>query len=203
MKFLTTLAKVLPLLMASSLVMASMPLAPRAGSGGKMDMYGCMQSNEYYIANFAAYHSDPQQPKNEKTLLTALCQEIPSTGATQITVDLLDRDVRNKPVVVKVLDAAGKVLAETSPTVAKQGVVTVNANFPVAGNYETVVFVDDSDMHVNQLTSALHIPLTVALVTAGSSASLLNILMIVLGIAVFAFVLGKWVPSMLNAKPAA
>ncbi len=197
------LIKALPFLLVSSITTASVPLAPRAGAGGKMDMYGCMQSNEYYIANFAAYQTDPQQPKAEKALQTALCQEIPNAGATQVTVDLLDRDVRNKPVVLKVLDGNGKVLAETPATVAKQGVITVNANFPNAGNYEVVVYVDDTDMHVAQATSALHIPLTVALVSAGSTASLSNLLLIVLGVGGGAFGLGKLMPRILKAKPAA
>lgn len=202
MNFIKMLTKALPLLLTSSLVMASVPLAPRAGAGGKMDMYGCMQSNEYYIANFAAYQTDPQQAKNEKTLLTALCQEIPNTGATQITVDLLDRDVRHKPVILKVLDSSAKVLAETPVTVAKQGVLTANVNFPSAGNYEAIVYIDDSDTHVAQATSALHIPLTVALVTVGTSASMGNLLLIVLGVSGFALGLGKLVPRMLKAKPA-
>ncbi|MEQ1530895.1 MAG: hypothetical protein ABL925_16385 [Methylococcales bacterium] len=202
MNFIPMLSKALPLLLASSVAMASVPLAPRVGAGGKMDMYGCMQSNEYYIANFAAYQRDPQQPPSEKTLQTALCQEIPSAGATQVTVDLLDRDVRNKPVVLKVLDSTGKVLAETPATVAKQGVITVNADFPRAGNYEAVVYVDDTDMHVAQATSALHIPLSVALVTAGPSASITNLLLIVLGVGGGALGLGKLLPRILKANPA-
>lgn len=199
---MNSLIKILALWLASSMVMASVPLAPRTGAGGKMDMYGCMQSNEYYIANFAAYKTDPQQPKAEQTLLTALCQDIPSTGATQITVDLLDRDVRHKPVILKVLDSNANVLAETPATIAKQGVVTVNVDFPSAGKYEAVVYVDDTDTHVAQATSALHIPLTVALVTVGPSASMTNILLIILAIAAIAFGLGSLLPRMLKPKPA-
>ncbi|MEY2701064.1 MAG: hypothetical protein RIQ52_1819 [Pseudomonadota bacterium] len=141
---------------------ASVPLAPRQGPGGKMDMYGCMQSNDYYVANFAAFQMPPVAPGEARQPPTAQCLEIARTGNTQITLDLLDRDVRNQPVVIRVLDQKGKVLSETAPTVVKQGVTGLSVDFPTPGHYETVLYVQHSELNIPQEVSALHIPLLVA-----------------------------------------
>jgi hypothetical protein len=163
-----------------------------------------MQSNDYYIANFAAYQgqSDTQQPKNAQALLTALCQELPAIGPAQISVDLLDRDVRHKSVTIKVLDGNNKVLMETPPTVAKQGVVTANVNFPAPGHYQVVLFVDDDELKIAPEIGALHIPLTVALVSPGSSASIGSLAAIVFGVLAFALVFGWLMPRLLKPQTA-
>lgn len=204
MKSINMLVKILSLLLVSSIATASVPLAPRAGAGGKMDMYGCMQSNDYYIANFAAYQGqgDSQQPQNKSALLTALCQEIPSVGAAQISIDLLDRDVRHKAVTIKVVDSNNKVLLETPATVAKQGVITANVNFPVAGHYQVVLYVADDELKIAPEIGALHIPLTVALVTPGASASIGNLMFIVIGIVALALVFGLLMPRWLKPQNA-
>jgi len=202
MTSINMLVKILSLLMVSSIATASVPLAKRTGAGGKMDMYGCMQSNDYYIANFAAYQGDLQQPKNESALLTALCEELPAVGSTQISIDLLDRDVRRKPVTIKVLDSNAKVILETPPTVPKQGVLTANVNFPVPGHYQVVLYIDDNELKVAPDIGALHIPLTVALVTPGTSASMSNLSIIVLAILVIALVFGWLMPRWLKPEHA-
>lgn len=202
MKSINMLITILSLLLVSSIATASIPLTKRAGSGGKMDMYGCMQSNDYYIANFAAYQgqSDASQPKNEQTLLTALCQELPVVGPAQISVDLLDRDVRHKPVTIKVLDSNNKVLLETPPAVAKQGVLTANVNFPAAGHYQVVLIVDDDELKIAPEIGALHIPLTVALAVPGASASIGSLGVIILGILALALVFGWLMPRLLKPQ---
>ncbi|MEQ1637457.1 MAG: hypothetical protein ABL903_12260 [Methylococcales bacterium] len=202
MNLLKLFVKTLPLLLAANLVDASIPLAPRMGAGGKMDMFGCMLSNDFYIANLAAYQLDPQQPKNAKTMLFPLCQEIPKVGETQITVDMLDRDVRHKPVTLKIFNSDKQLLSETPATVAKQGYISTNVNFPKAGHYDLAIYVKDQDLNVAPELSALHIPLTVALVVPGPPASLGNVLVILLGIGAFAVALGLILPRLMKPQAA-
>ncbi len=81
---------------------ASVPLGGnRKGAGGSYDMYGCMQSNDYYVVNFAAYQLGPNQAAGSKNLPEAECVDLPATGKTQVSIDLLDLDVRKKPVALK------------------------------------------------------------------------------------------------------
>jgi hypothetical protein len=197
MKWLTILC----LFLASSIAMASVPLAPRMGAGGKIDMFGCMQSNDFYIANFAAYpfYAMQQQGKN-KTPIMPYCQDFPFTGDTQIMLDLLDRDVRRKSVWIKIFDNHKSLIAETTPAVQKQAVITTRVNFPHQGQYDVVLYVEDNDLNVNPETSALHIPLMVAMTVVGEPASTGNFLTVTLVIIIFALGLGWLVTRQLKPK---
>lgn len=194
--------KLLFLLLITNLSHASIPLAARMGAGGKMDMFGCMLSNDFYIANFAAYQADPQQPKNAKVMPQPLCQEIPKTGETQITVDMLDRDVRQKAVTLKVFNSDKHLLSETPTKVLKQGYISTSVNFPKAGHYDLAVYVDDQDLKIAPEVGALHIPLTVAVFVPAPSASITDFLMIIGGIGVLALGLGVVVPKFLKSPTA-
>ena len=197
-----TMINILLLLLTATSAFASVPLPPRMGAGGKMDMYGCMQSNDYYIANFAAYPIT-QQSTDKKALIIPQCVDSPYTGNTQISIDLLDRDVRRKPVWIKVFDNHQALIAQTEPAVAKQGVITTAVNFPHQGQYDVVLYVEDSDLNTNPETSALHIPLKIAMTTAGKPASAGGFLTLAVVIAVLALVLGWLIPRQLKAKPSA
>jgi hypothetical protein len=182
---------------------ASVPLGGnRKGVGGAFDMYGCMQSNDYYVVNFAAYQFDPNQAKDSKALPTAECIDLPLVAKTQITLDLLDRDVRKKQVALKILREDGQTLTELPMAVAKQGVVSVSVDFKSAGKYQAVLQVKDSDLNIDPEISALHIPLTVALVVEQpASEKPLWIFFIVIGLLVAG--LAYFLPRLLSSKPAA
>ncbi|CAD6880975.1 hypothetical protein [Methylomonas albis] len=181
---------------------ASVPLGGnRKGVGGAFDMYGCMQSNDYYVVNFAAYQFDPTQAKDTKTLPTAECIDIPLVGKTQLTLDLLDRDVRKKQVALKILREDGQTIAALPMAVAKQGVISVSVDFKTPGKYQAVLTVMDTDLNMAPEISALQIPLTVALVVEQSASEKpLWIFFLVIGLLVAG--LAYFLPRLLTAKPA-
>lgn len=151
---------------------ASVPLGGnRKGADGNYDLYGCMLTNDYYVVNFAAYQLDPNQAKDDKSIPQAECVDLPRLGKTQIAVDLLDLDVRKKPVGLKILREDGQAIAEVPMAVVKQGVLTASVDFKTAGKYQAVLLVEDSDLHTPADTSALHMPLTVAMAVAPSAAN--------------------------------
>jgi hypothetical protein len=140
---------------------ASVPLgASRKSATGTIDMYGCLQGNEYYIVNFAAY---PADAVNGKKLLVPECINLPETGNTRITLDLLDRDVRHKEVAVKVLKEDGQLISETPYSIAKQGNTSIGVNFKAPGKYQVVLYVKDTDFNMDKELTALHIPVAVAM----------------------------------------
>jgi hypothetical protein len=152
------------LLLATTSASASIPLGGvRKSTDGKYDLYGCMQSNDYYIANFAAFQTQPGKPVDPKKMPPPECVNLPAVGTTLISVDLLDRDVRHKEVSMKVTGDNGSVLLETQPTMAKQGVITGTVDFKTKGNYAVVITVNDTDLHTPSEISALRIPVTVAM----------------------------------------
>jgi len=202
-----TLAAVLlagsSLLLFQGEAISSVPLGPpKKAAGGKRDVYGCMQSNDYYVANFAAYQIDPKKLKESKTLPEAECVDLPLTGPTQISIDMLDRDVRHKEVSLRVLRGDGQVIAEAPKVVAKQGVLTVQADFKTPGKYEVQVLVVDQDLNIPPETGALRIPLTIAMPPdipaprGGLAVFFISIGALVAGLALF-------LPRVLKPQPAA
>ncbi|PPD22526.1 MAG: hypothetical protein CTY22_00050 [Methylomonas sp.] len=144
---------------------ASIPLGgARKGVGGVYDMYGCLQTNDYYAVNFAAYQIDTAQKQDVRSLPQPECIDLPKAGKTQITLDLLDLDVRKKPVSMTVLREDGQVMAEVPMAIARQGVVSAMVDFKTTGKFEVILRVDDNDLKTPVDVSALRIPLTVGLV---------------------------------------
>lgn len=143
---------------------ASIPLGGvRKSTDGKYDLYGCMQTNDYYVANFAAFQTQPGKPVDPKKMPPPECVNLPALGTTLISVDLLDRDVRHKEVSMKITGDKGNILLETPPIMAKQGVITGTVDFKTKGNYTVVLTVNDTDLHTPSEISALRIPITVAM----------------------------------------
>ncbi|MCQ8103872.1 hypothetical protein NP590_07130 [Methylomonas sp. SURF-2] len=180
---------------------ASVPLGGnRKGVGGSYDMYGCMQSNDYYVVNFAAYQLDSDRAAGAGNLPEAECVDIPATGKTQVAIDLLDLDLRKKPVGLKILREDGQPLVELPMAVVKQGVLSTTVDFKAPGNYRAVLTVDDTDLHTQPEVSALHIPLTVALASgqSGEKNGLL-VLFVIIGSLVAA--LAYFLPRLLKSQP--
>ncbi len=190
MKNISYIIGFLWLLLSIYPLQASIPLAPRMGADGKIDMFGCMQSNDYYIVNFAAYQTDLKKSTGKKTLLTPWCQSLPQIGETTIAIDLLDRDVRKKPVSLKIMDSNKQYLYESPVTEVKQGVITAKVNFARQGLYEVVLFIEDRELNIDPVVSALHIPLTVATSVPGPSATPMQWIWVIAGIALFTLLIG-------------
>jgi hypothetical protein len=172
------------LLSNATLSLASVPLgSARKGTDGHYDMYGCMHSNDYYIANFGAYQVDPKQLATTKKLPVAECINLPKTGKTQIAIDMLDQDVRKKKVALKIFQSNQQVLTEIPMNFSKGGVITTEVDFKAPGNYDAVIYVEDHDLKMPLDLTALHIPLTVALAIESPAAkSTMTGLFVTLGI---------------------
>lgn len=185
------------LLVTFSNSFASVPLgANRKSASGTIDMYGCLQGNEYYIVNFTAYPVDALKRKKPPM---PECINVASVGDTLITLDLLDRDVRYKAVAVKVLKEDGLILAETPYQIARQGYTSISVNFPKPGKYQVILYVDDNDFNMDQELTALHIPVAVAL--PGQEPAAKNTMIgffVLLGLMVIG--LAFWVPRAFSIK---
>lgn len=171
---------------------ASIPLgAGRKTATGTVEMYGCLQANDYYIINFAAY---PVAATKSKMPMVPDCINIAETGETVISLDLLDRDLRGKQVALVVIDGNGRKLLETPYEIPKQGIISTQVNLVKAGSYQAVLLVKDHELKTDQQQSALHIPLTVGMPGAEPAARYTMIgFFVLLGlmIVVFSFVVPK------------
>ena len=129
-----------------------------------------------------------------------MCEDLPYLGNAQITIDLLDRDVRRKPVWLKVFYSKKNLIAQTEPKIEKQGVLTTTVNFEKQGKYDVVLYIEDANLNTAPETSALHIPLIVAMTVAGEPQSAGGFLKIALIVVAFAFGIGFFVNRQLKPK---
>lgn len=188
------------LLFLSAIAHASVPLGkPRNPAGSKSGLFGCLQTNPYYAANFAAYPADINIAKGRQSL-EPWCQNLPRAGLIHISIDLLDRDARHKPVMLRIVDSQRNVLAQTEPKIAPTGVVTTTVDLSSNGDYEAVLLVYDDELKVPPETSALHIPIHVGPAGSGSIANrlVLSLVVLMLGLAL---ILVLALPKLIPARP--
>ncbi len=130
----------------------------------------CLVASDFYIVHLTAF----QNPKNDSSAqalrgaFSSFCQEIPATGQTFISMDLLDRDARQLPVEIRVVEAAESMgtgewtdietIARVAPRVYKNGVAEVVVDFKRPGNYAVKLMVGD-----DRFADEIRIPLKVAI----------------------------------------
>ena len=135
----------------------------------------CLVANDFYAVHFTALQTGRQS--SEGTDFMKYCQEVPVTGLTFLTIDMLDRDVRQIPISLKVvqeeLDANGnpqnqKVLSEVPPRIYKNGTADTRHEFTQPGHYALIAEFGEPDGMVTE-DDRLRIPFTIALVGASST----------------------------------
>jgi hypothetical protein len=127
----------------------------------------CMVTNDFYAVNFTAMQEG--QVKGETTPFVRYCQEIPATGKTFLTVDLLDRDVRTTPLSLRVVEEEisdgrlpkiKRTVTETPSKVYKSGTADIVADLAQAGHYALIVTIGDQNLTEDD---HLRIPFSVVL----------------------------------------
>jgi len=143
---------------------------PRSGrqaySGSNMS---CLVGNDFYAVHFTAIQ--PGRQKGERTDFTKYCQEIPSVGATYLSIDLLDRDVRKTPITLRVVEEEFsedngrppkvlRTLTEVPAKIYANGTADIQANISQPGHYALVATIGEEAISEDD---HLRIPFTVAL----------------------------------------
>ena len=151
---------------------------PRNTANGQQMYAGasmtCLMASDFYAVHFTALQHGRQD--GEGTDFVKYCQDIPSTGKTYLTIDLLDRESRGLPIGLRIVEEElsddGKTikqqstLVEVPPRVYKNGVADAHADLSRPGHYALLVtFGDDAEATEDD---RLKIPFNVGV--AGSAA---------------------------------
>lgn len=137
---------------------ASAPVG-QADDTRKLD---CLITNDFYAVHLTTYQI-PAEVSNDavKGGLKPYCQELPNAGRTYITLDLLDRDVRDVPMTVRVQqerdDGPPLILSELPRRAYPAGVVEAVADLPGPGRYRVVLEMGETKASEDRIT----IPMTV------------------------------------------
>ncbi|BCX88347.1 hypothetical protein MIN45_P0716 [Methylomarinovum tepidoasis] len=134
----------------------------------------CMITTDFYIVHFSAFQPPAKKPETDaerKEAFRPYCHELPRTGTTYFGMDFIDRDVRQMPISMKVVEekpTAGeegkpqvvRVVKEVPPTLYPQGVADLRVNFDKPGHYALIIQFGGEDALEEDI---MRVPLTVAL----------------------------------------
>lgn len=117
-----------------------------AHGGVGIEVDPCVQRVGLYLVHFAAYQ--PQfNPAKE------YCGEIPKAGKTILVFDLIDQELRNTPVAIRIVDTANgstpRTLLEVPPKTYPNGVVNAEADLTPPGEYLAVITLQEPQQTIN------------------------------------------------------
>jgi len=144
-------ALILTTALSSSAFAANTPREPFNGrqsySGSNMS---CLIANDFYAVHFMAMQEGRQS--GESTQFVKYCQQIPATGKTYLSLDLLDRDVRNTPIALRVVEeevtADGRLprekstLAEVPAKIYRSRTADTHVEITQPGHYALIATID-------------------------------------------------------------
>lgn len=130
---------------------------------------GCLVGNDFYAVHFTALQ--PGRQKGERSDFTKYCQEIPAVGATFLSIDLLDRDVRKTPITLRVVEEEFseeggrppktiRTVAEAPAKLYNTGTADIQANIAQPGHYALIATIGEDAISEDD---HLRIPFTVAI----------------------------------------
>lgn len=116
---------------------------------------GCLVTNDFYAVHFSAYLK-PKQGDDRTALLTPYCQELPDVGQAFFAADLIDRDIRQTPIGIRIVEIEKtgdkpdgfKELRELKTVEAKvysKGVIETQADLDKKGDYALILIIGGED----------------------------------------------------------
>ena len=141
-----------------------------AHGGAGIDIDPCAQKVGPYYIHFTAY-----QPQTDPS--GEYCQDVPKAGNTILVFDLVDQELRGKPVTIRVIEAANtpepRTVLEVAAKTYANGVVNAEANFDTPGTYLAIVTLKGPENTVSfpirvEMWSATLVPLLGILVVGST-----------------------------------
>jgi hypothetical protein len=130
---------------------------------------GCLIANDFYAVHFSAYLK-PKAGNEREALLTPYCQELPSEGKVFFAADLIDRDIRQTPIGIRVIEIEKtgdkstdfkeiRELNKVEPKIYSKGVVEAQADLDKKGDYALILLIggDEAISDEDKLKITFHV----------------------------------------------
>jgi hypothetical protein len=142
--------------------------APQIASKDKV---GCLATNDFYAVHFSAYLQPSVELKNvdRAALLKPFCKELPGAGKVFFSADLIDDDIRETPIGIRVVEVNNnaktgnsteiRTLTEVPAKTYPKGVVEAQATVDKDGDYAMILLVggDNAKSEDDKLTIPFHV----------------------------------------------
>jgi hypothetical protein len=124
--------------------------APKIASKDKV---GCLATNDFYAVHFSAYLQPSVELKNvdRAALLKPFCKELPGAGKVFFSADLIDNDIRETPIGIRVVEVNNnakvgdsteiRTITEIPAKAYPKGVVEAQATIDKDGDYAMILLV--------------------------------------------------------------
>jgi hypothetical protein len=123
-----------------------------------LNSVGCLIANDFYAVHFSVYvktTAGKQSASDRADLLKPYCQELPRTGKAFFGIDLIDRDIRQTPIGIRVveLELTGsddskpenfkeiKTITEVPAKLYPKGVIEAQADITKNGYYALILLI--------------------------------------------------------------
>ncbi len=125
---------------------------------GKRPDLDCIIANDFYAVHFSAYLQPDKTDKNAdpKAAFVPFCQKIPRAGKMFFTADLIDRDIRETPIGIKLVEVEKtgqkapddireiRTLAEIPAKLYPRGAVEAQAEIDKNGDYVLYLLIGEA-----------------------------------------------------------
>ena len=141
-----------------------------------LNSVGCLITNDFYAVHFSVYvktTTAPKDAKDREALLKPYCQELPVTGKAFFSADLIDRDIRQTPIGIRVveLELTGdddtkpesfkevRTISTVEPKIYSKGVVEAQADITKEGYYALFLMIggEEAISDEDKLRIAFHV----------------------------------------------
>lgn len=141
-----------------------------------LNSVGCLITNDFYAVHFSVYVKTAVAPKDasdREALLKPYCQELPNTGKAFFSADLIDRDIRQTPIGIRVVELELTGSDDTKPESFKEvrtitevpakmytkGVVEAQADITKEGYYALFLLIggEEAISDEDKLRIAFHV----------------------------------------------
>lgn len=119
----------------------------------------CVTKDKGFIVHFTAYQEVKEEEReNSRLAFKRFCHDLPSTGKTFVTIDLVDRYTRDQSIALRIVEATagekpgtikeGRTLVKVPKQRYRTGSVETKVNFDKQGLYAAILTLGEEEVSI-------------------------------------------------------
>lgn len=119
----------------------------------------CVTKEKGFVVHFTAYQEVKEEDRENSQLpFKRFCQDLPATGETFITIDLMDRHTRDQAIALRIVEATagekpgeikeGRTLVDVPKQHHRTGLVETKVSFKKKGLYAAILTLGEEEVSI-------------------------------------------------------